>query len=692
MAQLDHAALCRVREVSIQGQTPFLVMDWAEGAPLDEVWAKWTVTRRLALLLRVVDGIAVAHQQGVLHGDIKPANILVRRDGKPTIVDFGLARSERDPAPAVGEAEGDNGRGRIHGGTPGFSAVEQFVPGGELSPATDVYALGVLLYMLLTDRTPYPTEVAPAVLVERMTRFDPPLPESLRGEAVPELQKICLKALERRAGDRYRDAGEMAAELRRYLRREPVRARPTVLLRRFEEQVQEQSDVTREWLRLGLISADHAGVVLDGLRRAKEAEYWPVDADRLSIARGGQRIGGLLASATLVASLGVSGMGWTSFAAACVSFVVFTGVGVRLCRGQRERDAAAALTTALVAVPVAVIGLLRELGVLGGAGGGVIRGMVESLPGGFPPAPLVPTDAQVVAAALATLVAAIGFRAVASLGAFTMVALVSLVVGWLGLSSMLGFGSAERLGHIGGWFAVLGGVVLVVALSLDWWEQTRERRLRQPPRDAGATLWTASVLVIGGVSLAAWFLAGEVSRGEGAGSLDAASARGFGLLIAAGATAGLAAFLRLRVTPLRGSVAGVLRVLMPLQALAGLVLLHVGNPGGFGPVALGLIVVAGLVLAYVGTEIKSRLFMLYGQVFLSLAIVLVARAVEPGVSGDPSLAGAILTALFVAGAAMLTMSWVVPAVLARQRLRRWNRRAASDRTRTGMSSRGTPVR
>ncbi|MEM7623652.1 MAG: serine/threonine-protein kinase, partial [Planctomycetota bacterium] len=396
MAQLDHPTLCRVREVSIQGRTPFLVMDWAGGVPLDEAWKRWSLTRRLGLLMRVIEGVAAAHQQGVIHGDLKPANILVRRNGKPVIVDFGLARSERDvvdgePAAAAGARDGlagdDDGSPRAHGGTPGYSALEQFQPGAELSPATDVFAIGVLLYLMLTDRTPFPTDLSPAVLFERMTRFDPALPESLRGDTPPELQKICLRALEREPGDRYRDASALAADLRRYLRREPVLARPTVLVRRFEAQVSEQSDTVREWLRLGLISPRDAGSLLTGVRRAARAEHFADDSGRLSLARGGQRVGGLLVAGTLLAGLGVGGLGGAVAWAGLVAFASLLVVGLRLSRTNRDGDAAAALVTSLVSLPIGGIALLRELGLFDdpGAAGMTIRSLLVMVPGRFPP-------------------------------------------------------------------------------------------------------------------------------------------------------------------------------------------------------------------------------------------------------------------------------------------------------------------
>ncbi len=154
---------------------------------------------------------------GIVHRDVKPANILLTRDDEPKIADFGLASLA---------AEADLARTGEYVGTPSYMSPEQVAARRlPLDRRTDVFALGASLYEALTFRVPFPGDTREQV-VQKILFEDPPDPRRLRSRVPRDLAVICLQALQKSPGRRYQDAGAMAADLRRFLAREPIHARP----------------------------------------------------------------------------------------------------------------------------------------------------------------------------------------------------------------------------------------------------------------------------------------------------------------------------------------------------------------------------------------------------------------------------------------------------------------------------------
>ncbi len=236
-SRLDHPHIVPVYEVGEEGPICYIASAYCEGPTLAQ-WLRLqtgSVPVRLATRLVAVLSAAVAHahERGILHRDLKPSNILLQRsDGSPSardevchelgfvprICDFGLAK--------LLDQVSQETRSGVPIGSPEYMAPEQAAGRlREQGPATDVYALGVILYELLTGRPPHRGETDLETL-RLVTDQDPPSPRALRPGLPRDLETIALKCLEKRPARRYSSASELAADLQRFLDGKPVGARP----------------------------------------------------------------------------------------------------------------------------------------------------------------------------------------------------------------------------------------------------------------------------------------------------------------------------------------------------------------------------------------------------------------------------------------------------------------------------------
>lgn len=232
LARLDHPNIARLLDagVSAAGQ-PYLVLERVDGSPITR-WCderSLAVEARLHLLGEVAAAVSHAHQRLVLHRDLKPDNILVTPEGRVKLLDFGIAKlidDESRPAPPTALTEF---AGRAF--TPDYAAPEQ-VQGGEVTTATDVYALGVLLHELLGGGHPTaragdtPVQRLHAIVEREPRRLSATVADPARARALHgDLDNIVAKALKKSPADRYPSVAALAEDLRRHLAHEPVAAR-----------------------------------------------------------------------------------------------------------------------------------------------------------------------------------------------------------------------------------------------------------------------------------------------------------------------------------------------------------------------------------------------------------------------------------------------------------------------------------
>ncbi len=217
-AQLRHPAIVPIYEVGTHGDATYIVYEFVPGPTLAKLMRETRPSpqQAAAWVARIAEALDYAHGCGVVHRDVKPANVMMDRDGLPMIADFGLARHA--DAGATLTQEGDIL------GTPAYMPPEQASGRGHAADArSDVYSLGVLLYELLCGRLPF--EGTSVSILHRVIHDEPISPRGVRPSVPLDLETICLKAMAKEPSRRYESAGAMAEDLRRYLEHRPIRAR-----------------------------------------------------------------------------------------------------------------------------------------------------------------------------------------------------------------------------------------------------------------------------------------------------------------------------------------------------------------------------------------------------------------------------------------------------------------------------------
>ena len=241
LARLSHPNIVSVHEVLMLDQQPTLVMEFIDGPPLSSISRDFVMSERQAakILVQLTDAVVHAHEQGVIHRDLKPGNVLLSwpnqaRDNSqttdsqkidaqkldsaiPKLTDFGLAKIiASDDLTRTGDLLG----------TPAYMAPEQTIGlAGGAAPSADIYGLGAILYDLLTGTPPHVAEnpVATMILVRER---EPTAPRWLRPDLSKDIETICLKCLQKVPKDRYASASELLSDLRAYLDGRPISARP----------------------------------------------------------------------------------------------------------------------------------------------------------------------------------------------------------------------------------------------------------------------------------------------------------------------------------------------------------------------------------------------------------------------------------------------------------------------------------
>ena len=207
-ARLNHPGIVSVYDSGTDGETPYIVMQFIEGRTLADYLASGKTIppmKAAQVAKEIAEALAAAHAEGVIHRDIKPANVMVTRDGKVLVMDFGIARliSGPETAPQTSAVLG----------TASYLSPEQ-AQGQSVDARTDIYALGVVLYEMLTGRPPF-TGDSPMAIAYKQVNATPEAPSSVNPDVPPELDAVVMRALSKNPANRYQTGQEFADDLER---------------------------------------------------------------------------------------------------------------------------------------------------------------------------------------------------------------------------------------------------------------------------------------------------------------------------------------------------------------------------------------------------------------------------------------------------------------------------------------------
>jgi len=279
-AQLQHSHIVPIYEIGEHRGHHYFSMGFVDGRSLDELIEDNPLSSRQAAtyVKAIAEAVHYAHQQGVLHRDLKPSNVLVDHQDEPHVADFGLAKLTTSDAELTLT-------GQVLG-TPNYIAPEQALGHSKQVQATsDVYSIGAMLYALVTGRPPFNADTTAATIMQ-LVETDPVPPALINPSVDQDLETITLKCLEKSPQNRYTSAEELALELGRYLRGEPIHARPIGVIGRLRRWCSRNRAVAALLVAIMLALASGTGVSgYFALQARAQAEAAKIQAQEATAAR-----------------------------------------------------------------------------------------------------------------------------------------------------------------------------------------------------------------------------------------------------------------------------------------------------------------------------------------------------------------------------------------------------------------------
>ena len=350
-AVLEDPAIAAAHTVVETDGSHALVMEFVEGLPLDATARNQDWRGKAALLLAVARALSVAHAGGVVHGALRPRNVLVTPALEPRVLDFGIALPPATPQEAA-YASPEHARNR------------------KLLPASDVFSFGALMYAVLTGRAPFGGSSAPDVL-DKVATEDPEFPRSIDPDVPVDLQTICLACLARLSSARPA-ASEVAGDLERFLASEPAQLRPAVYTDTLQRRAAERLKEIEDWQEQGLVSTAERDRLASVYRRlAADVETGTARVTPLSLPQTLLGAGVCLAAAGVALFVGYGGLALPQQLRVGLPAGVFAFLLAMGLRAHLRKDppmAATFLVGAILAMAPAALVALAEFGFLKGRG------------------------------------------------------------------------------------------------------------------------------------------------------------------------------------------------------------------------------------------------------------------------------------------------------------------------------------
>ncbi len=434
LARLSHPNVVHIYGLGQPHEPPHFVMEYLEGAPLTEAGQALPLRQKVQLMHKVVMAVDFLHQHHLVHRDLKPGNILVGPDLEPKLLDFGLAR-ELD---RHGKRLTDSGEML---GTPHYFSPEHTRTDTPVDARSDIFSLGTILYELLTGNLPFQGEDL-REQVSKIREEDPVLPRRLNPQVPGDLQKICLKALEKEPAERYSSAREMASDLERWLAGEPVVAVPSSYSRMIAGKIEQHQRDLEAWRQDRILSDYEYDALRKGYERLFEREdAWIMEVRRLSFSQVCLYLGAwiMVMGAALIFLFRYQALSGMQSVLVLNLALALTGyAGMRAWRREQQRTALAYLLAFCLLVPLTLALALN----VGGLAAGFTQGREDLeffLKAGFHPT----TNAQMWWAILLSLPVYLWLRRATRASVFSLVFAIFLAL--LSLVSLLRLGMLEWL-------------------------------------------------------------------------------------------------------------------------------------------------------------------------------------------------------------------------------------------------------
>ncbi len=351
LAMVNHPNIVRIYNLGPAGEPPHFVMEYLEGSPLIDASSHLTIRQKVEIMRKIALAVDFLHQRGIIHRDLKPGNILVGADLEPKLLDFGLAR-------LLGNNHRQLSESGFGVGTPNYFSPEQTIAGATVDERSDVFALGTILYEVLTGHLPFTGESLPEQ-ARAICDNDPELPRRRNPEIPGDLQNVCLKALEKRSADRYASARDMAQDLERFMAHEPVMAQPTAFQRIMSGRVESHLRELHAWRHDEVISQYE----YDNLRKAydrlsEKEDAWLMELRRLTLPQVTLYMGSwivVLGSALILLFEYQHLRPWSSLAIVLLASIPAVYTGIRLNRKGEKRVSIAYLLAFCLLLPIAYL-------------------------------------------------------------------------------------------------------------------------------------------------------------------------------------------------------------------------------------------------------------------------------------------------------------------------------------------------